>query len=190
MRSAAALPKKTVTTIRASGNHYLIKVKANQARLLAALKVVVGSTSPLDVHEQAERGRGRVAHRSVARYAAAPTLDPLWQIRHVLHVVRSGWRAGAAYRHESYYISSRSDTAAGFAQGIRGHWLIENQLHYVKDVQMQEDRCGIKGRAARTLSLLKSLVLSCYRAAGYRSCKAGRAHCANKIGVMLALLRT
>ncbi len=109
----------------------------------------------------------------------------------MLHVVRSGIRKGQPYDRESYYISSFTGKAEQFAAGLRGHWLIENQLHYVKDVSMNEDRCGIGSKSgAATLSLLRSLVLTLYRRQGYRSVKATSERFANKVKELLEILRT
>lgn len=65
----------------------------------------------------------------------------------------------------SYYMSSVfSDSAGFFADGIRGHWLIENQLHYVKDANFHEDTSGIKNLvAASNLSILKNVAISIAR---------------------------
>ncbi|NJR39895.1 MAG: transposase [Leptolyngbyaceae cyanobacterium CSU_1_4] len=38
-----------------------------------------------------------------------------------------------------FYLSSLRLDAAGFAQPIRGHWQIENRLHWVKDGVLKED---------------------------------------------------
>ena len=47
----------------------------------------------------------------------------------------------------------------------RARWGIENQLHYVRDVSMDEDRC--RGRAgARALATLRNLVLHLIRSRG------------------------
>jgi predicted transposase YbfD/YdcC len=44
--------------------------------------------------------------------------------------------------HEShYYLSSKDWSAHQFAEAVRGHWLIENRLHWVKDVTLNEDNC-------------------------------------------------
>ena len=48
---------------------------------------------------------------------------------------------------------------------VRAHWGIENRLHYVRDVSMNEDRCRVRG-GGRALSALRNLVLSLIRASG------------------------
>ena len=49
----------------------------------------------------------------------------------------------------------------------RGHWIVENGLHYVKDVTMGEDASRIrKGDAPRVMASLKNLTISLFRKAG------------------------
>ncbi len=43
---------------------------------------------------------------------------------------------------------------------MRGHWLVENQLHWQLDVAFQEDRCRVrKGYGAANLSVLRRVAL-------------------------------
>ena len=128
----------------------------------------------------------------MAVYAAPARVDPAWVgLRYVVFVERSGTRAEGAYRRQSYYITSVEASAAVFAAGIRGHWLIENRLHWQKDVSMQEDTSGIRSKqAAANVSLLKSLALTLYRRQGYGSLKTATACFANKVKELLQLMRT
>lgn len=168
-----------------------MKVKANQPTLLAALQASVAETQPLDTDRQTQRGRGRLEERYAAVYDLPSVVDPGWKARRAVYVVRSGEREGKAYRRASYYLTSRLDTAAGFAEGIRAHWAVENNLHWTKDAQMNEHASRIRSqRAATTLSLLKSAVLTRYRRAGHISLKAATTQYANKVKELLLLLRT
>ena len=54
----------------------------------------------------------------------------------------------------------------------RNHWAIENRLHYVRDVSMNEDRCRVRA-GARPLAALRNLTLSIIRKLG-RSVPAAR----------------
>ncbi|MDZ8066276.1 MAG: ISAs1 family transposase [Nostoc sp. DedQUE08] len=55
------------------------------------------------------------------------------------------------------YISSIVSTAKEFAHGIRGHWGIENRLHWVKDVVLNEDNSTIRmGKAPANLSIMRA----------------------------------
>ncbi|MBW4672297.1 MAG: transposase [Cyanomargarita calcarea GSE-NOS-MK-12-04C] len=61
-----------------------------------------------------------------------------------MKVERIGTRAGKAYHQVAYYISSLVSSATDFAQGIRGHWGIENSLHWVKDVIFDVREAALK----------------------------------------------
>jgi hypothetical protein len=51
----------------------------------------------------------------------------------------------------------------------RGHWTIENRLHWVRDVTFDEDRCRIrKGAGAQVMASLRNLAISLLRIAGAR----------------------
>ncbi|MTI11537.1 ISAs1 family transposase, partial [Sansalvadorimonas verongulae] len=60
-----------------------------------------------------------------------------------------------------YYISSAELTAKKLATSVRSHWGVENSLHYVLDVAMNEDACQIRrGDAAEILSGFRHIVLN------------------------------
>jgi predicted transposase YbfD/YdcC len=61
-------------------------------------------------------------------------------LKSIVRVERFGTRAGKAYEETVYYISSVTLEASDFAKGIRGHWGVENRLHWVKDVVFDEDQ--------------------------------------------------
>jgi predicted transposase YbfD/YdcC len=49
----------------------------------------------------------------------------------------------------------------GFASGIRGHWYIENKLHYTKEVTMREDKTSTKNKkAAANLTLFRDITFN------------------------------
>jgi predicted transposase YbfD/YdcC len=66
-----------------------------------------------------------------------------------------------------YLISSQTRAQAGPAQLLelnRGHWGIENKLHYVRDVAYDEDRCRARtGNTPRTLACLRNFAISLLR---------------------------
>jgi len=60
-----------------------------------------------------------------------------------------------------YYILSRKLSGKQFAEAVRGHWSIENSLHWQLDVTFGEDQCRIrKGHADTNFSLLRRQALS------------------------------
>jgi predicted transposase YbfD/YdcC len=60
-----------------------------------------------------------------------------------------------------YYLSSLALGVETFARAVRGHWSVENQLHWVLDVQMREDQSRARaGYAAENLATLRRLALN------------------------------
>jgi predicted transposase YbfD/YdcC len=75
-------------------------------------------------------------------------------------------REGAGERRveRRVFLCSLGGDARLLAQAVRGHWGIENQLHWVLDVQMHEDDCRVRvGHAAENLATLRRIVLNLLR---------------------------
>ncbi|QLE48715.1 ISAs1 family transposase [Nostoc sp. C057] len=85
-------------------------------------------------------------------------IDPAWTgIKSLIRVERIGTRKGNKYHEIVCYISSLIASAKEFALGIRGHWGIENCLHWVKDVVFKEDCSTIRlGNAPANLSIMRA----------------------------------
>ena len=65
-----------------------------------------------------------------------------------------------------YYIASHDGTAADFARWVRGHWDIENGLHWVLDVVFREDRSRIRAaNAGANLALVRRVAVALLRRA-------------------------
>ena len=70
-------------------------------------------------------------------------------------------KSGKTSLERRYFISSLSLTAIEFATIIRGHWGIENSLHWVLDVQFNEDNSRIrKGYAPENLAVVRHIALN------------------------------
>ena len=53
---------------------------------------------------------------------------------------------------------------------VRGHWEIENRVHYVRDMTFDEDRSQIrKGNGPRIMASIRNLVISLFRLVGFKS---------------------
>ncbi len=162
--------------------------------MIAVLIAGAATEAAIDLVDQVERSHGRSQRRRTSVYAIPPGwISSDWRGVCRLIVV-DRWRGVGASevtisRH--LYISSHSHaTAAAFAKWISGHWQIENALHWVKDVIQNEDRSGIGGSAAVTLSTLKTWALSLFRVNGMTSIKNATIRFANKISDLYALTRT
>ena len=65
-----------------------------------------------------------------------------------------------------YFISSRPLSAADAAAAIRGHWAIENRLHWVLDVTFADDQSRLrKGHGARNMATVRHFALNLVRTA-------------------------
>lgn len=82
-------------------------------------------------------------------------------------------RKGQTTTETSYIITSLSAqqaTPAQLLQLVRGHWGIENRLHWVRDVTFDEDRCQIRtGAAPQVMAALRNLVIGLFRLRGLRN---------------------
>lgn len=101
--------------------------------------------------------------------------------------------AGRALHHETVFgITSLAPHVASSARLLslsRGHWTIENRLHWVRDVTFDEDRSQIRrGAAAHAMASLRNLAISLLRLAGATNIAAALRHCAAHLHKVLRLL--
>lgn len=176
-------PKKTVQQIIAAGSDYLIAVKANQPTLLRQLQHQFQTMMPLSVTSELERSRNRCTVRTVSVLKPDAAIDPAWVgLRYVIRVERTGVRAGKPVAETAFYISSCTDDATGFAARIRGHWQIENRLHWVKDVVFGEDKTPLcAGHALVNLAILRTMVINLFRQHGFCSMTQAIRHVAHDV---------
>ena len=60
-----------------------------------------------------------------------------------------------------YYLMSIESNAQRFAESVRSHWGIENQLHWVLDMSFQEDTLtGCLGYSAENLAVIRHLAVN------------------------------
>lgn len=63
-----------------------------------------------------------------------------------------------------YFVSSLAPDAERFAATVRGHWGIENTLHYVLDVDYGEDACRIRTKnGAENMALIRKIAMTMVR---------------------------
>lgn len=168
--------KKTTQAIIESKNDYLITVKGNQIKLQNRLKELAEIKKPLTVYQSKDSSHGRYVIRKVSVFNGKNVNDNNYpHIQSFIKVERIGFRGEKEYKETIYYISSQKLKAEILAQRIKEHWLIENQVHWVKDVIFNEDKSRIKGNnVAAKFSLLVTLILNLYRSLGFISIKEGQ----------------
>lgn len=114
-----------------------------------------------------DKDHGRLETR---RYWITATTDwmadkPQWEkLRSIGMVEREVMVDGKVQTERAYYLSSLPAAAPRFAAAVRGHWGIETAVHWVLDVQMNEDRCRVCDRtAAQNLATLRVFCLNLLR---------------------------
>lgn len=149
--------------------HYFLAVKENQEGLLHEIQDVIRYNSPISTHSATDKEHARVETRSVSTFPADRIEDKeilgRWKNLRTLvcvhtetiHVSDNG-RSDSQTR---YYISDEDfPSAAYYGELARGHWAVENGLHWHLDVTFKEDSCRARRKnAAQNLSLLRKLAL-------------------------------
>lgn len=171
---AAGCQAENARIIRERRGHYLLAVKDNQPRLRAAAEAVIGRACEADFegdrydgHESVDDGHGRHEERYVSVVRAPEGLPAAWpDVAAVVQVNREREVNGVRTTTSHYYLSSHAGTAAEFAGWVRGHWGIENGLHWMLDVVFREDRSRIRAKhAGANLALIRRVAVSLLRRA-------------------------
>jgi len=72
---------------------------------------------------------------------------------------------------------------------LRGHWVIENSVHWVRDATFNEDRCTVAIKpVAQVLAAIRNVAIALLRRAGYHNIAAATRHCAAHPEEALALI--
>jgi predicted transposase YbfD/YdcC len=168
--------KEIAETIVAGAGDYILAVKDNQPTLHAEIQTAFAQASPLPPRSvrgshTTETGHGRHEHRAVhvvpARGHLSAAQEAAWVgVGTLVMVTRVVWcqATGVGSTEVSYFLSSLRPNARRIGSAIRGHWSIENGLHWVLDVVFREDARRVYDRpAAENVAFLNRLALSLLR---------------------------
>jgi predicted transposase YbfD/YdcC len=173
---AMGCQKAIAQAIVDGGGDYVLAVKANQPALHTALQEAFAQAPapPLRSSRRTttfEKGHGRYEQRTVQVLPACEYLSAvqsaLWAgVLSLVRVTRVGEEqtSGAQSVEVRYFLSSLPPLARRLGSAIRGHWSIENGLHWVLDVVFREDARRVYDRTtAENVAFLNRLALSLLR---------------------------
>lgn len=163
--------------VRDAGAHYLLAVKANQPTLRDEIERFFRDAEPslLSRVVDVDKGHGRIETRTVT---VAREVDWLGGDRRfpgelrlpdVAAIVRVESKAELKDRcrfETRYYVASAPLSAQAAAAAVRGHWGIENRLHWVLDVVFNEDQSRLrKGHGAANMAVVRHFAVNQIRTA-------------------------
>lgn len=154
-----------------AGADYVLAVKGNQPTLMSGIESFFMdhlddefARVKASQFETIEKGHGRQEQRN---YYVCDVPNDLPEANRWKGLKRIGLTINETIRNNKqtmevrYYILSRKLTARQFAKAVRGHWSIENSLHWQLDVTFGEDKCRVRqGHADTNCSLLRRTALS------------------------------
>ena len=193
--------KTTARLVLEQRGDYLMVVKKNQATLYEFLDLLFSLPAhPADheVWDQAgptsEKGHGRLETRTLIS-GNAHIEDVDWPgVAQVMRreCERIELKSGKVTREVSYGVTSltpeRAD-AATLEALWRGHWTIENRVHYVRDVSFGEDGGhAAAGSTAHALASVRNALLELFRRAGWRFVPDALAHYGASVRRALSLV--
>jgi predicted transposase YbfD/YdcC len=176
---AMGCQKKIAEQIINAGADYVLALKGNQETVHEEVKTYLDDAiirqakakslgrptgSELAFYATVEKGHGRIETR---RYWQSQTIDwfadkDQWKGLRSFGVVESVRQVGEEISTERRYcIASLPQDIARFAEAVRGHWGIENNLHWQMDVSFGEDHSRARtGYAAENLATLRRMALN------------------------------
>jgi predicted transposase YbfD/YdcC len=151
---------------------YVLALKGNQGTAFQEIKTfldeaVSRNDKGLAFKETIDKGHGRLEMR---RYWQSQQIGwfadrDQWEgLKSVGLVESTREKNGVKTVERRYYLSSLTLDAEQFARAVRGHWSIENQLHWVLDVVFAEDQSRARTEhAAENLAALRRLAVGLLR---------------------------
>jgi predicted transposase YbfD/YdcC len=186
---AVATNATIAKAIRDAKADYLLAVKANQPTLRQEIETFFSDAPPasLDTDTDVDKGHGRIEQRMIAVSREVDWLKGsegrrfpgelrLPDARTIIRVASRTELKDRGRFDTRYYISSAVLSAKQAAEAVRGHWRIENSLHWVLDVVFNDDQSRLrKGHGAKNMAVVRHFAFNLVRAiADRRSLKSRR----------------
>lgn len=168
---AAGCQKNITEKLIEAGADYLIALKGNQGNLHEEVSSFLSSIRDqdvcgknIDISETVGKGHGRIEKRvclTSKDIHLLPTTRSWKGIKTVVMIEAQRIVGDSSSVERRYYISSAERSAEEFNELVRGHWGVENQLHWVLDVAFREDQCRVRaGYAAENYATLRHIGLN------------------------------
>jgi predicted transposase YbfD/YdcC len=162
--------------IKAQGADYLLAVKANQPTLRSEVEAYFADApaSALETFHDLDKAHGRTEERTVTTshevgWLAGDRRFPgelrLPGVTSIIRVVSRTQLQDRCRLDTRYFISSAPMPAARAAAVVRGHWAIENSLHWTLDVVFNDDQSRLrKGHGAKNMAIVRHFAINLVRA--------------------------
>jgi predicted transposase YbfD/YdcC len=169
---AAGCQKKIARQIIDGGGDYLLVVKENQERLYEEIQACFERAAQQEwqgvtnsYYEKDDLGHGGEENRCSLVIEDPEGMGELgnWPRLTVIGMCQSMRKEadGRSSFRVRYFIGSKRATARYYAQRMRGHWRVENNLHWQLDVTYQEDASRTRQRTAATnFAVVRRLALN------------------------------
>jgi predicted transposase YbfD/YdcC len=167
---AAGCQTELVDRIRDLGGNYIIALKGNQRTLhdeaqnfFSQAKDVGYSEAECTVSTSSEKGHGRIEERKVVvtnqlAWLDAEVKDRWRDLNSLIEVTSRREMEGKVSEEKRYYISNLILGPQQIGNAVRGHWGIENHLHWSMDVVFLEDaQQAATGHAAENLAIFRRM---------------------------------
>lgn len=163
---AMGCQREIATKIRDKKADYLLALKDNQKNFHEAVQSSFENLAADSEAKTVEKDHGRIETR-VCKVIHNLDLIPMsanWKDLHSLIQIQSKREllsTGKVEQETRYYVASLKTDAKQFNRLVRGHWAIENQLHWSLDVIFREDLSRKRqGEAAENFGLIRKIVLN------------------------------
>jgi predicted transposase YbfD/YdcC len=165
---------KTAETIVKGEADYVIAAKGNQETLHEAIREAFAQAHASgfadlahDTYQTEETHHGRWERRTcwtLMDHHILAQVNPKgrWPKLNCIGMVRAERTLnGKTSIEERFYISSLDGNARTFGRAVRGHWGIENSVHWLLDLVFREDECRVSvGKGAENLAVLRHIALN------------------------------
>lgn len=150
-------------------NVAVLQVKSNQQELLNEVCWCTDYTQPVNTCNYTDKGHGRVESRTIEifnfKHGSWPELKSCIKVSK-----QSGQRKHGQYENNTsvrFFVVNEILNATKGNEITRGHWLIENRHHHIRDVQLREDSRRIRN---------KPEIMMAIRSFGYNIIQSNKKH--------------